>query len=206
MKIKSETLLHTIGLGAVLTCGALLVGCAGNSPKATAVAEPEKQPEQTVMVEQSQPVAGQPGVEQSQPEDKPIDTMTDVAAITAIDSDIIEVQKPEQLVFQFGFDKAELGGEDTEIIKQHAGYLKANPDMMVKVIGHTDQYGPKAYNEYLSKKRAEAVSTILIAEGVTKSQIEIKAMANDSPLENAKHARDNRRVELQFESLNLVSK
>lgn len=205
MKKSTDVLKHTLSVGAILTCGALLIGCAGKGPKSAASIEPETTPQQTVQVELQQPTAAVITAEQPAPESAADTELKDTNVIAALDSDAIEMHKPEQLVFQFGFDKSELGEEDKDIIKQHAQYLKTNPELMVKVVGHTDHHGPKAYNEYLSKKRAEAVTAILIAEGVLESQIEIKAMANDSPLETAQRARDNRRVELQFEEMNLVS-
>ncbi len=209
---KSTNLVkQTIGMSAVLTCGALLIGCAGNSPKPSAAIEPVNTAEQTVMIEQSQPATEPVNIEQSstgQPttDNRSAETEKSPDVIAALDSDAIETPKPEHLIFQFGFDKAELGNEDKALIKQHAKYLRENPQVLVKVVGHTDHHGPKAYNEYLSKKRAEAVTAVLLAEGVLESQIEIKAMANDRPLETAQRARDNRRVELQFEEVNLVSK
>jgi outer membrane protein OmpA-like peptidoglycan-associated protein len=152
---------------------------------------------ETAMPAEQNPVASeQPKVEA---------ITTEVATVTYPDIDIEVTPKPEQLSFQFGFDKAELGEEDKAIIKQHAKYLIDNPEVIVKVVGHTDHNGPKAYNEYLSKKRAEAVAAILLAEGVMESQIDIKAMADEKPLETAQHASDNRRVELEFEQVNLVS-
>ena len=187
------------GMGALLTCGALLVGCAGNNPKPMASISPETQTETTLPTEQNQPK-----IETNTAESAPVNVTAEVATITYPDIDIDVTPQPEQLSFQFGFDKAELGDEDKAVIKQHAKYLLDNPEVMVKVVGHTDHYGPKAYNEYLSKKRA--VTAILLAEGVMESQIEIKAMADQKPLETAQHARDNRRVELKFEQMNLVSK
>jgi peptidoglycan-associated lipoprotein len=206
MNKSVSALTQTIGITAVITCGALLVGCAGNSPKSTASVEAEKMPEQTVIVEQQASVTPSIENEGTTSGSSTVDQPKDVATITAIESDQVALQQPEQLTFHFGFDKAELGDEDKEILKQHAQYLRANPSMIVKVFGHTDHNGPKVYNEYLSKKRAEAVSAVLIAEGVQGSQIEIKAMADEYPLETAQHARDNRRVELEFDEMNLVSK
>ena len=209
MKESSNLVKHTIGISAVLTFGALLIGCAGNSPKPSATIEPVNTAEQTAMIEQSQPATDPANIEQSEQRleaNTSAETEKSPEVIAALDSDTIETQKPEHLTFQFGFDKSELGNEDKELIKQHAKFLREHPHVMVKVVGHTDHHGPKAYNEYLSKKRAEAVTAVLLAEGVLESQIEIKAMANDSPLETAQRARDNRRVELQFEEVNLVSK
>ena len=190
-----------LGISALMIGSTLLMGCAGNNPKTMASVSPESQTEATLPVEQNQPK-----LEAITQVPEPVHETAEVATITYPDIDIEATPQPEQLSFQFGFDKSDLGDEDKAIIKQHAKYLLENPEVMVKVVGHTDRYGPKAYNEYLSKKRAEAVTSILLAEGVMESQIEIKAMADEKPLKTAQHASDNRRVELEFEQMNLVSK
>lgn len=206
MKKHLNTLKSVAGPIAVLTCGALLIGCAGNSPKSAASAQLDKQPEISLVTEQSSSSVKLVSVEPVTTTQAQEDDAADTATVIYPDIEIATNQQPEQRLFQFGFDQAALGEEDKDIIKQHAKYLVQNPEVVIKVIGHTDHYGPKAYNEYLSKKRAEAVTAILLAEGVMESQIQIKAMANDEPLETAQRARDNRRVELEFETINMVSK
>jgi peptidoglycan-associated lipoprotein len=113
--------------------------------------------------------------------------------------------QPEQLQFQFGFDKAELSEEDREVVKQHAHYLIAHPGKVLHIQGHTDHHGARVYNEYLSKKRAESVVSILLEEGVAESQLEIQAMADSAPLADNSNTRLNRRVELQYSEMNLVT-
>ncbi len=198
MKLKSSNLAYTTGLGVIFTCSALLIGCAGNTVK------PEPEQKQPLEVVSQKPVATETKVIA---QDSPI-----ITPIVAESKDVLYPQtelsepiQPEITRFSFGFDKYELGDEDKETIRQHARYLANHPEIMVRVIGHTDHHGPKAYNEYLSKKRAEAVTAILLEEGVLESQIEMKALANDKPLETASSTRDNRRVELEFEAVNLVS-
>ncbi|MGD9386107.1 MAG: OmpA family protein [Thioalkalispiraceae bacterium] len=126
------------------------------------------------------------------------------AEITYPAIDIQEQVKPEQLSFQFGFDKAELSETDKEVVIQHAHFLRDNPEVIVKIQGHTDHHGPKEYNEYLSKKRAEAVAMIMLGEGVQESQLEIVALADEAPLIDVEDTKMNRRVELKYGDFNLV--
>lgn len=65
--------------------------------------------------------------------------------------------------------------------------------------GHTDNDGPLAYNQSLSKARAESVARALIARGVPAERLSTKGMAylrpiasNDTPQGRAM----NRRVEI----------
>ncbi|PSK99507.1 outer membrane protein OmpA-like peptidoglycan-associated protein [Murinocardiopsis flavida] len=67
----------------------------------------------------------------------------------------------------FEFDKSELTGEATEIVRKAAESLKANVDpeeSRITVIGHSDGKGGDGYNAKLSEQRADTVSRILKKE------------------------------------------
>ena len=49
--------------------------------------------------------------------------------------------------------------------------LKRNPQLKIRIEGHTDNIGSKKYNLELSGKRAEAIKTYLVKKGVGKSRI-----------------------------------
>ena len=192
-----------------LAAGALTVGCAGNGAKKTQTVEVQKSAAEINTTDLTA-IESNPVVKNQMDESQPVENTltTDSSAtedVTYPDVELTENSKPQQLNFQFGFDKAELSEKDKEIISQHAQFLVDNPDMILKIQGHTDHHGPKVYNEYLSKKRAESVAKILIEEGVQESQLEIVALADDAPLADADDTRLNRRVELNYIEMNLVS-
>ena len=200
-------------LGIILTCGALAAGCAGNSVKP--------------MSQDTGPIATAP--ESTAPiassEANPVETTaTDSATATVDDTqaattqtpelatdesagkqEVSTVQQPAQMTFYFGFNKTQLDDQDKDILKQHARFLKANPSLVLEINGHTDHKGPHAYNEYLSKQRAESVAKVLIAEGIPRSQLVINALADNKPLADQKDPGKNRRVELQYDEMNMVS-
>jgi flagellar motor protein MotB len=75
-------------------------------------------------------------------------------------------------------------------------------DDRIKILGHTDAVGGKAYNEELSLRRADAVKRVLTGCGVQERQItalgvgEARPVAsNDTPAGRKK----NRRVELHID-------
>ena len=49
--------------------------------------------------------------------------------------------------------------------------LKQHPDKMVVINGYTDSTGSSAYNEKLSRQRAEAVSAYLEKQGISSQRI-----------------------------------
>lgn len=190
----------------VAFCSTLAIGCASNNVKPaksgieikpgeniteTSLVSPA--PDQT---EQSVTAVNQV----SEPEQEIADESTKFPGI-----DISSDTQPEKTTFYFGFDKSTLEEPDIDVIKQHAKFMLDNPGLILNINGHTDQYGPQAYNEYLSKKRAEEVASIMIAEGVPESQLVINANGDRKPLQNVSDKRKNRRVELEYSEINLVS-
>lgn len=113
--------------------------------------------------------------------------------------------KPQERRIGFGFDQAEVDGQYHELLKQHAQYLSENKDIKLKVNGHTDSFGPKEYNQYLSKKRAEAVVKLLVEYGAPEDQIVLEGNADEEPLLSAAHQSEHRRVELDYQDQRLVS-
>lgn len=73
------------------------------------------------------------------------------------------------------------------------------PDTTVQVIGHTDNTGSASYNQDLSQRRANAVSAILLQNGVPSSRVVAFGRGEDQPiasnLDTAGRAQ-NRRVEI----------
>ncbi|MCU1348569.1 MAG: OmpA/MotB domain protein [Acidobacteria bacterium] len=83
----------------------------------------------------------------------------------------------------------------TRIAKQ----LQTNPDLKIAVEGHTDNIGGPAKNQTLSEKRAEAVRTYLVAQGVPADRVTATGRGEDEPVASNKTAagrQQNRRVEL----------
>lgn len=80
-----------------------------------------------------------------------------------------------------------------------AGNLQQYPDTTVQVIGHTDNVGSDSYNQGLSERRANAVSSILISNGVPSTRIRAFGVGESQP--KADNSSDfgrsqNRRVEV----------
>ena len=85
------------------------------------------------------------------------------------------------------------------VLDAFAGGLGSEPQMRVRVVGHTDNTGSDAINDPLSLRRAESVRDYLSDRGVAASRIEVSGRGsrepvatNDTPEGRAK----NRRVEI----------
>ncbi|MEM1079100.1 MAG: OmpA family protein [Pseudomonadota bacterium] len=80
-----------------------------------------------------------------------------------------------------------------------AGNLLEYPETTVQVIGHTDNTGSAAYNQDLSQRRANAVSTILLQNGVPASRVVSLGRGEDQPVASNLDAAGralNRRVDI----------
>jgi outer membrane protein OmpA-like peptidoglycan-associated protein len=100
---------------------------------------------------------------------------------------------------QFDTDSDHVKPESAGVIKSIATGLQSNPDLKLRIEGHTDASGNDAHNLDLSKRRAEAVRTILVSQfQVDAGRLSAAGMgsskpvaANDTPQGRAQ----NRRVE-----------
>ena len=113
--------------------------------------------------------------------------------------------KPQEQRIGFAFDKTEVDEQYHELLQQHAQYLAENKNLSLNVHGHTDSSGPREYNKYLSKQRAEAVAKLLVEYGAPEDRILVEGNADEEPLLSATHQSELRRVELDYQDQRLVS-
>lgn len=100
----------------------------------------------------------------------------------------------------FATDHADIAASEIPSLERVAVALKAHPHARVRVEGHTDDVGPKAYNLALSQARARAVVGWLARHGVVASRIELTGFGFAKPAEEGTSdgARaQNRRVEFR---------
>lgn len=99
--------------------------------------------------------------------------------------------------------KFELTGESLVKLSHVVQYVKADPSVTGFYIdGHTDNVGRRLYNLDLSKRRAEAVTKYLIANGVDEALITTRHHGERYPVannSNAKNRSNNRRVTIRLE-------
>ena len=102
---------------------------------------------------------------------------------------------------QFEFDSYTLLSSSFKELNQVAEYLLANPNLNVRLSGHTDFLGTDEYNIVLSQNRARSVADYLISKGVKHGRINSFGFGKSRPIapEKTDEARSiNRRVEIRF--------
>jgi peptidoglycan-associated lipoprotein len=76
-------------------------------------------------------------------------------------------------IYYFDFDSTVVHEQDKPAIVANADYLLAHPNVKAMLEGHTDPRGSREYNIGLGERRAKAVAAIMIAKGVSPSQLRI---------------------------------
>jgi outer membrane protein OmpA-like peptidoglycan-associated protein len=100
----------------------------------------------------------------------------------------------------FSHDSYAVKSESEPALKAIAKMLKANENLNVYVVGHTDATGGPAYNMELSRKRAQAVADQLVKKhGISPGRLKAEGVGPLSPISTNRTEegkRLNRRVEL----------
>jgi outer membrane protein OmpA-like peptidoglycan-associated protein len=114
---------------------------------------------------------------------------TDQGLITKLKSDIL-----------FDTGKSNLKPAAQNSLKQMADIMKKYPENVLTVQGYTDNTGSAKVNEELSMKRADAVRSALINNGMPSTTITAQGMGPSNPVADnstAEGRQKNRRVEIQ---------
>lgn len=116
---------------------------------------------------------------------------------------VLFVEEQAVLVLEgvtFETASADLTTEAQAILDGVATALIDNAGVRVRVNGHTDATGDRAYNLILSQNRAESVVAYLASRGVDATRMEAQGFGPDQPVatnDTADGRRLNRRVELE---------
>jgi outer membrane protein OmpA-like peptidoglycan-associated protein len=81
----------------------------------------------------------------------------------------------------FDYDKYTLKTRGIEVVQTVAHHMRQNPAYAAFIEGHTDSHGSAAYNMRLGLRRAEAVKTALMAQGIEAERITIRSYGKTRP-------------------------
>lgn len=108
----------------------------------------------------------------------------------------------------FSSGTAELNTGSNSNLAKLAGFLNRYPERTALIEGHTDSVGTADYNQGLSQRRADAVKSYLIGQGINSTRLAASGKGKDSPVADNRSAtgrQQNRRVEVVIENNNLTS-
>lgn len=101
----------------------------------------------------------------------------------------------------FDFDKYDLREESAAELERLVTIMEDNPSLKIRINGHTDSRGSDAYNETLSKNRAQAVVEYLIEAGIAEDRLQSKGFGESDPIatnDTDEGRQKNRRTEFEI--------
>jgi peptidoglycan-associated lipoprotein len=117
-------------------------------------------------------------------------------------TDIDDPNSPQPKVIYFMLDSSDVQPDFVPVIKAHAQYLVANPSLHMLLEGNTDERGSREYNIALGEQRARSVANMLMAQGVSETQLQIVSYGEEKPAATGSDEsawEQNRRVELVYQ-------
>ena len=137
-----------------------------------------------------------------QPVSEPV-TVREPVPVTPAVPNTPFADEPEKRTVYFGFGEARIGHEGVVVLSENALRLKNDSQLIVTLVGHTDNLGSAAYNLAVADKRIEAVNDKLRSLGVAKNQLRRLPLGSE---QSNKEACDSeacrqamRKVELVYE-------
>ncbi|MGC9456034.1 MAG: peptidoglycan-associated lipoprotein Pal [Halothiobacillaceae bacterium] len=123
----------------------------------------------------------------------------------SLDEAALYADKPglSDSVIYFEFDSFAVRSEFRDLLREHARFLRDNPQRRVTVEGHTDERGSREYNIALGERRGNAVRDMLLINGVAPEQIRVVSYGEERPaVDGADESAwaQNRRAELVYGS------
>jgi peptidoglycan-associated lipoprotein len=82
----------------------------------------------------------------------------------------------------FDFARNDLNRDAQRVLDANIAWLKANPDALVVVEGHSDERGTNEYNLDQGEQRARAVMKYLVAHGIAPSRITVVSYGEERPV------------------------
>ena len=101
----------------------------------------------------------------------------------------------------FATNKTRILSSSEESLNDLYMYLSRNPQVRIKIIGHTDSVGKDEANQKLSDGRANAVMNDLIERGIAADRLEAEGRGETQPIDTndtPEGRQNNRRVEIEI--------
>jgi outer membrane protein OmpA-like peptidoglycan-associated protein len=155
---------------------------AGSAPAPTPVRQARPEPVEVVPLPPAPPAAR---------EERPLEPEIKEETLTALaetrlmpEPDFDELTLSAGALFPLSSSNIKPSGH--EKLDEFVEHLKGMQFETVHIVGHTDPTGPKAMNERLSKRRAEAVKDYLVSKGIDPKRIKTAGKGGSEPLPKTK--------------------
>jgi len=111
------------------------------------------------------------------------------------------VNSGASFILYFSYDDTEIDEQATQIIIEHANFMRDNPELSLRLEGHADERGTREYNLALGENRALSVKEVLGLYGL-ENRIEVVSFGEEKPIaftHDESSWQKNRRVEFVYQ-------
>ena len=122
----------------------------------------------------------------------------------SLNVELTPIKKGEVFIVKnlfFATNKTRILSISEEALNDLYMYLARNPQVRIKIIGHTDSVGKDEANQKLSEGRANAVMNDLIERGIAPERLEAEGRGESQPIDTNdtdEGRQNNRRVEIEI--------
>jgi peptidoglycan-associated lipoprotein len=82
----------------------------------------------------------------------------------------------------FDFDRSFIRDDARPVMKANAEWLKANPNVKIRIEGNCDERGTKEYNQALGQRRATSAKKYLTDLGISSNRISLISYGKEKPV------------------------
>lgn len=128
-------------------------------------------------------------------------SVADIAEVQVIRLEPVQVRKFVLRNLFFATDRTDILPSSDAALTELYSLLNDNPDIRIRIIGHTDDIGRDDYNLRLSKGRSESVKEEMVRRGIDAQRIETDGRGEQDPIvpnDSDEHRQMNRRVEIEI--------
>ncbi len=130
-----------------------------------------------------------------------LDTSSEVSAPEAVDdAEEMAARLAALGPVHYKLNMSNHESEEIAILDEAVAILQEYPSVPVELVGHTDRFAAREFNQELSERRSAAVVDYLVEHGVDPERLSSSGMGEDAPIgdnETAVGRRENRRTEFQ---------
>ena len=130
------------------------------------------------------------------------DTCVTVANVSEVQTIQLEPIRVKRFVLKnmfFATDKTTILPSSEPALRELYEFLRDNPEVRIRIIGHTDDVGKDDYNQRLSEGRAKSVKQEMVKRGIDSKRMVTTGHGETDPIvpnDSEEHRQMNRRVEI----------
>jgi peptidoglycan-associated lipoprotein len=92
-----------------------------------------------------------------------------------------EARRKLEAIVYFDLDMDNIRPDQESVLDAKVPVLNANPDIRIRIAGHTDERGSDEYNLALGQRRAASVRLYLTARGIAENRFDIESYGEQRP-------------------------